>query len=313
MINLSQTGRRAAWMAVILGAVLVAITTVGAFAQSDNGSIVGMVTDPTGAVIPNATVTVTNVQTNLKFSAQSNGAGEFHISAVPRGDYKADVEAQGFQSQITNFTVTVASTQTLEFKLAPGTVDTTVTVTNAAPLVNTSNATIGAVIQGEQVTDLPLNGRNFTGLALLAPGVTRGSYGDAASGVNGNSETFRNNESGGAALSVNGLRPQADNFLLDGVDDNDSLLNTILIFPNIDATQEFKIDTSVAPAEYGRAGGAIVASSIKSGTNDFHGSAFWFYRSGNFDANPSYRFLNAPASPNPPFNRNQPGFSVVAR
>jgi hypothetical protein len=310
MINLLQTGRRAAWMAAILGAVLVAITTVGAFAQSDNGSIVGTVTDPTGAVIPNATVTVTNVQTGLKFSAQSNESGEFRVSAVPRGDYKADVEAQGFQSQNTDFTVTVASTQTLQFKLAPGTVDTTVTVTNAAPLVNTSNATIGAVIQGEQVTDLPLNGRNFTGLALLAPGVTRGSYGDQASGVNGNSETFRNNESGGAALSVNGLRPQADNFLLDGIDDNDSLLNTILIFPNIDATQEFKIDTSVAPAEYGRAGGAIVASSIKSGTNDFHGSAFWFYRSGNFDANPSYRFLNAPASPNPPFNRNQPGFSV---
>ena len=122
--------------------------------------------------------------------------------------------------------------------------------------------------------------------------------------------SFRNNESGGAAFSVNGLRPQADNFLLDGLDDNDSLLNTILIFPNIDATQEFKIDTSIAPAEYGRAGGAIVASSIKSGTNSFHGSAFWFYRSGNFDANPSYRFLGAAPSPNPSFNRNQPGFSI---
>jgi Carboxypeptidase regulatory-like domain len=311
MINLlHKTGRRTARMTVVLGAVLVAMTTAGAFAQSDNGSVVGSVTDPTGAVIPNATITITNVQTGLKFRAQSDDAGEFHISAVPRGDYKADVGAQGFQSQGANFTVAVASTQTLQFKLAPGAVDTTVEVTTAAPLVNTSNATIGSVISGQQVTDLPLNGRNFTGLALLAPGVTRGSYGDAASGVNGNSETFRNNESGGAALSVNGLRPQADNFLLDGIDDNDSLLNTILIFPNIDATQEFKIDTSVAPAEYGRAGGAIIASSIKSGTNDFHGSAFWFYRSGNFDANPSYRFLNAPASPNPPFNRNQPGFSV---
>jgi hypothetical protein len=169
---------------------------------------------------------------------------------------------------------------------------------------------MGEVIQGAQVEDLPLNGRNFTGLALLAPGVTRGAYGDAASGVNGNSETFRNNESGGASLSVNGLRPQADNFLLDGLDDNDSLINTILIFPNIDATQEFKIDTSIAPAQYGRAGGAIVASSIKSGTNQIHGSAFEFYRSSKFDANPNYQFLGASASPNPPFNRNQPGFSI---
>ena len=229
---------------------------------------------------------------------------------MPRGDYQAGVTAQGFQSQAVTFQVQVASTQTLDIKLAIGSATQTVDVTGAAPLVDTSSATIGAVITGKQVTDLPLNGRNFTGLALLTPGVTRGSYGDAASGISGNSETFRNNESGGASLSVNGIRPQADNFLLDGVDDNDSLLNTILIFPNIDATQEFKVDTSVAPAEYGRAGGAIVASSIRGGTNDFHGSAFWFYRSGNFDANPSYRFLDAPASPNPSFNRNQPGFSI---
>jgi hypothetical protein len=299
------------------GALLFLIITAGcfapikdAFAQSANGSIVGTVMDESGAVLPNAAVTVTNTQTGLTFNAKSNDSGEFSIFAVPAGDYQAKVEAQGFQSQTANFSVAVTTTQTLEFKLTPGAAGVTIEVTSAAPLVNTSNATIGEVVQGQQVTDLPLNGRNFTGLALLAPGVTRGAYGDAASGVNGNSESFRNNESGGAALSVNGLRPQADNFLLDGIDDNDSLLNTILIFPNVDATQEFKIDTSIAPAEYGRAGGAIVASSIKSGTNSYHGSAFWFYRSGKFDANPSYRFLGAAASPNPPFNRNQPGFSV---
>lgn len=298
------------WLSLILVAVLAAVAANTASAQSDNGSIVGTVTDLTGAVVPNATVTVTNVDTGLKFTTTSNESGEFRVSSVPRGNYQADVAATGFQGQSVTFTVTVTSTQTLVFKLTPGTVATTVVVTAAAPLVNTSNATIGAVIQGQQVTDLPLNGRNFTGLALLTPGVTRGSYGDEASGVSGNSETFRNSESGGAALSVNGLRPQADNFLLDGLDDNDSLLNTILIFPNIDATQEFRVDTSVAPAQYGRAGGAIVASSIKSGTNAIHGSAFWFYRSGKFDANPSYQFLGASPSPNPPFNRNQPGFSI---
>jgi hypothetical protein len=281
-----------------------------AHAQSDNGSIVGTVTDSTGAVIPNASVVVTNVDTGLKLNGKSNDSGEFQIFAIPRGNYKADVEAQGFQSQTANFAVSVGTTQTLEFKLAAGSVSQTVEVTSAAPLVNTTSATIGEVIQGEQVTDLPLNGRNFTGLALLAPGVTRGAYGDAASGVNGNTETFRNQESGGASISVNGLRPQADNFLLDGLDDNDSLINTILIFPNIDATQEFRINTSVAAAEYGRAGGAIVASSIKSGTNEYHGSAFWFYRSGNFDARNSYQLLGASPTPNPPFNRNQPGFSI---
>ncbi len=303
-------GGRMGWLYVVLLAVFAAVGALGARAQSDNGSIVGNVTDATGAVIPNATVVVTNVETGLKLNGKSNDSGEFQIFAVPRGNYKADVEAQGFQSQTVNFAVSVSTTQTLEFKLAAGGVNQTVEVTTAAPLVNTTSATMGEVIDGAQVEALPLNGRNFTGLALLAPGVTRGAYGDAASGVNGNSETFRNGESGGASLSVNGLRPQADNFLLDGLDDNDSLINTILIFPNVDATQEFKIDTSIAPAEYGRAGGAIVASSIRSGTNQIHGSAFEFYRSGKFDANPNYRFLGAGPGPNPAFNRNQPGFSI---
>jgi hypothetical protein len=298
------------WLAVLMMVAAVTLLAGQLLAQSDTGSVVGTVTDPTGAAIPNATITVTNVDTALQFHATSNGAGEFNISAVPRGNYRATVGSPGFQTQLVPFAVEVTTAQTLIFKLTPGAVTTTVQVSDAAPLVNTSNATIGETIQGEQVTELPLNGRNFTGLALLAPGVTRGVYGDESSGVSGNSETFRNSESGGAALSVNGLRPQADNYLLDGLDDNDSLLNTILVFPNIDATQEFKIDTSVAPAEYGRAGGAIVASSIKSGTNNIHGSAFWFYRSGNFDANPDYRFLGASASPNPAFNRNQPGFSI---
>lgn len=304
------TGRRTGWLCAVLLFVFAAMTGVGARAQSDAGSIVGTVTDTTGAVIPNATVKVTNVDTGLSFTSKADSAGEFHVFAVPRGNYTAAVGAPGFQSQTSKFAVQVATEQTLEFKLTAGSVTQTVEVTTAAPMVNTSNATMGEVIQGAQVEDLPLNGRNFTGLALLAPGVTRGSYGDAASGVGGNAETFRNNESGGASLSVNGLRPQADNYLLDGLDDNDSLMNTILIFPNIDATQEFKIDTSIAPAEYGRAGGAIVASSIKSGTNQFHGSAFEFYRSGKFDANPDYRFLGASETPNPAFNRNQPGFSI---
>uniref|UniRef100_A0A7V5CTX8 TonB-dependent receptor n=1 Tax=Acidobacterium capsulatum TaxID=33075 RepID=A0A7V5CTX8_9BACT len=305
-----NSGRRKGWMTFLLLILFAALTAAGAYAQSDNGSITGTVTDQTGAVIPGAAITVSNTDTGLTFHSASNASGEFHIFAVPRGNYKADVTAPGFQSQSTSFQVQVTTTQTLLFKLQPGAVSTTVQVTAAAPLVNTSNGTIGDTIRGKQVTHLPLNGRNFTGLALLTPGVTRGAYGNGQSGVSGNTESFRDNESGGAALSVNGLDPTADNYLLDGLDDNDSLFNTIVNFPNIDATDEFKVDTSVAPAQYGRAGGAIVASSIKGGTNQYHGSAFWFYRSGKFDANPSYRFLGAPASPNPAFNRNQPGFSI---
>jgi hypothetical protein len=116
--------------------------------------------------------------------------------------------------------------------------------------------------------------------------------------------------SGSAALSVNGLRPQANNYILDGIDNNDGLVNTILFFPSVDATQEFKVNTSVAPAEYGRAGGAIVVTSLNQGTNQFHGAVFEFYRDKNFDSNPNYRFNGAPASEPGGFIRNQPGFAV---
>lgn len=279
-------------------------------AQSDSGRIVGNVTDATGAAIPGAAIVVTSNDNGQVLNATSNAAGEFNIFAVPRGNYTAVVTAQGFQSQSVPVTITVTAVQTLLFKLQPGAVTTTVQVTSAAPMVDTSNATLGETIQGKQITELPLNGRNFMNLALLTPGVTQGAYGDAASGVNGNSETFRYQESGGSALSVNGLRPQADNFILDGVDNNDGLVNTLLFFPPIDATQEFKVDTSVAPAEFGRAGGAIVVSSIKSGTNSYHGSAFEFYRSGKFDANPNYQFFGAAPTPNPSYNRNQFGGSL---
>lgn len=289
----SSRSHRSAWDVLWTVGLLVLITAglcSRSFAQTDTGRIVGTVTDPTGAAISGATVTVTNQANGLKFSAIANAAGQFNIFAVPRGTYLAKIDAQGFASQAQTFDLAVTQVQTLLFKLQPGAVNVTVKVTDAAPLIDASNATLGETIQGKQITQLPLNGRNFTNLALLAPGVTRGAYGTEESGVNGNSETFRYNESGGAALSVNGLRPQANNYILDGVDNNDGLINTILFFPPIDATQEFKIDTSVAPAQFGRAGGAIVVSSIRSGTNSIHGSAFEFYRSGKWDSNPDYRF-----------------------
>lgn len=304
--------RRFRFSVLALAALLSCLMLPSLFAQSDTGNIAGTVMDATGAVIPGAPVTATNKDNGLKLTAVSNGSGEFNILAVPRGNYSVLVKAKGFQSQSTAVTIVVSTTQNVTFKLNPSGGATTVEVTTAASLIDTSDATVGATIQGAQVTQLPLNGRNFTQLALLTPGVTRGAYGDAASGGGSSNmtETIRYNESGAAALSVNGLRPQADNYILDGVDNNDGLVNTILFYPPIDATQEFKVNTSVAPAEYGRAGGAVVVSSIKSGTNQYHGAAFEFYRDKTFDANPNYRFFGAGNSPSPGFLRNQPGFAV---
>jgi hypothetical protein len=297
---------------VALAVLLTCLMVPRLFAQTDTGTITGTATDATGAVIPGANVLATNTGTGQKLTATTGGTGEFKILAVPRGDYTVAISAKGFAPQSANVTITVTATQEVLFKLEPSGTTATVTVSAEAPLVNTSDATIGATISGAQVTELPLNGRNLTNLALLTPGVTRGNYGDEASGggSSNTTETIRNNESGSAALSVNGLRPQANNYILDGLDNNDGLVNTILFFPSVDATQEFKVDTSVAPAEYGRAGGAIVVTSLKQGTNQFHGAAFEFYRDKSFDANPNYRFQGAPASTPGGFLRNQPGFAI---
>jgi hypothetical protein len=279
-------------------------------AQSDTGRVTGTVADTTGAVVPGTTVTLTNTDTGAAQTATSGDDGLFNFAAVTRGNYKVTATREGFKSVSQNFTLQVSQVQTIEFKLPVGGTNETVEVTDAAPIVDLSTSSVGEVVAGRQITELPLNGRNFTALALLTPGVTRGQYGSSASGVNGDAETFRNQESGGGALSSNGLRQQANNYILDGLDNNEALVNTLEFFPNIEGTQEFRVNTSVAPAEFGRAGGAIVQTSIKSGTNQIHGSAFWFARSSLFDANPNYSFFGStPAAPQP-FKRNEFGGSI---
>jgi hypothetical protein len=266
--------------------LLVAGISVSLFGQTDTARLIGTITDPSGAVIPNAAVTVTNSGTGRTMTTQTSGSGEYTVNALSAGKYHVEVMATGFKTAAADFTLQVSQVQEISLKLETGAAATTIDVTGDVPLVDTATSSTGEVIQGRQITELPLNGRNFTQLALLTPGVTRGAYGDISSGGGSgtNAETYRNSETGGAALSVNGLRPQADNFLLDGVDNNEGLVNSIVFFPPAEAIQEFRVNTSVAPAEFGRGGGAIVQTSIKSGTNQLHGSAFLFRRSGFADA-----------------------------
>ncbi len=280
------------------------------YAQTDTARVTGTVEDQTGATVPGATVTIRNTSTNAVVQITSDSAGAFTANALPIGPYSAAVNFTGFAGQTQNFVLSVSQVQALDFKLAPGAETTVVEVTGAAPLVDSDTSSIGETIEGRQVTELPLNGRNFTGLALLTPGVTRGNYGNSASGVNGDAETFRNSSSGGGSLSTNGLRPQANNFILDGIDNNESLVNTLEFFTNLDGTQEFRVNTSTAPAEFGRAGGSVVQTAIKSGTNQIHGSAFEFGRSSLFDASPNYRFQGASAAPVLAFKRNTFGGSA---
>ena len=303
--KISRSLRFSSTRLLLTAALVTSVHPIRIHAQAESGRVVGTVSDTTGAAIPKATVTLLNKRTGLTLAGISTANGELNIPAVPAGDYTATVSANGFQPQAQAITVTVTTSLTLTFILKPGETTATVEVTGAAALVDTSNATLGETIEGKQITELPLNGRNALNLALLTPGVTQGTRVEY-----GQDTVNRFSDSGGGALSVNGTRSQANNFILDGLDNNDGLQNIILFFPPVDATQEFKVTTSIAPAQYGRAGGALVISSIRSGSNQFHGSAFEFYRGNLLAANPNYRFLGADATPNPSYRHANFGGSV---
>jgi hypothetical protein len=286
--------------------LLIVFASVFALAQTDTGRVVGTVTDASGAIVVGANVSVSNLGTNQTFTTTTDAKGFYAVSALKPGSYRVTVKHPTFSTKVADITLQVSQVQEVNFALTAGSVETTVNVTEEVPLIETNTSSTGEVIQGRQVTELPLNGRNFTQLALLTPGVTRGYYGDVSmGGTSGtNAEAFRNSDTGGASISANGLRQQANNFLLDGIDNNEGMVNSITFFPPAEAIQEFRVNTSVAPAEFGRAGGAIIQTSLKSGTNALHGSAFWFRRSGFASANPfGYKIA-------PPFKRNQFGGTV---
>ncbi len=308
-MNLPSLRRGTSQIARLLLATIVCFSQLAILnAQTDSARVTGNITDNTGAAVPGAQVVVTDTDNNATQTVRTGGAGDFSVSALRQGNYKAKISAPGFQSQEIAFKLDVSQVQALNFKLAVGAQTTTIEVTDAAPLVQTADSQTGIVINDRQLSDLPLNGRNFTQLALLTPGVTRGQYGNTASGVGSNVETLRYNDTGGASLSANGLRPQANNFLLDGLDNNEALVNTIVFFPPVEAMSEFRVTNSLAPAEFGRAGGVITQSDIKSGTNQIHGSVFAFYRDSAIGGS-SENYFN-PSIPETKYHRNQFGATI---
>jgi hypothetical protein len=299
--------RRLRLLFAAFAVLLTCLMLPGLFAQTDFASIRGTVMDNSDAVIPAASIQLQNLDTGAKQAAVSDASGNFHYEALVRGNYQIAVTAKGFQSEVQSVTLNVSQIQAVNFKLNPGSVSTTVEVTDAAPIVDTSTSSTGTVVESQQIVELPLNGRNYTQLALLVPGITRGAYGSDASGASGNAETWRANQSGGVALSANGLRQQANNYELDGLDNNESLVNNTVLITPVDNMEEFRVTNSVAPAEFGRAGGAILQNSTKAGTNNYHGSIFFFDRDGIFDASPNYFSPTTPASA---FHRAQFGASA---
>jgi len=288
------------YWATLLIAIL--LTAAVCFAQSDTARLQGTVTDPSGAAVLGAIVNVTSVETGRLTSVTTSELGYYTATALPPGNYKVEIEQKGFKKVSRTLELQVAQQGVADFQLAVGETTQTVVVEAGNPVLNTQDSALGLVLESQQITELPLNGRNFTQVALLTPGVIRGS--GNATGNNGNAETYRYGQEGGASLVVNGVRAQANNFILDGIDNNEALVNTIVLFPPADAIDEFKVQTNIAPAQYGRAGGALVITSIKSGSNDYHGNIFWFNRNKQLNAK---NFFTSFGAPTPSFVRNQFG------
>src|SRR6266436_1630861 len=264
------------------------------FAQNDRASITGRVTDPSGANVVGASVKVTNINTGATFDATTNDDGRFVVPSILQvGLYRVEATKPGFKTDVSdNIELRIGDVSEVNLTLQVGATTESVTVTSEAPLLNTETSSQGTVIVGRQITELPLRDRNFTNLALLTPGVSRditaqltdSSYfnqGDASAGSNGvtNSQgdtpAARFGRSGGSAISANGLRSGNNNFVLDGVDDNEPIYGQIGVFPNPDAIEEFRVETSLAKAESGR-GGAQVSVTYRSGTNNIHGTASYY-------------------------------------
>ncbi len=261
-------------------------------AQTITATITGIVTDPQGAAVPEAKVTAVNTGTNVSFPSATNAAGLYTIPFLPVGNYNIVVEMAGFKkSQVGPFRIEVNQTARVDVKLELGETTQLVEVTDVAPVLQTESTQTGDTINSQKLTSLPLNGRNFVSLTLLIPGAVSPN----PSGMN---SRF------GARPYVNGNREQTNNFMLDGVDVNDSIDNRVGYSPNVDALEEVKVLTGNAAAEFGNAGGATVMLQMKSGTNEFHGNVFEFLRNNKLDANGFFRNRNASTATRTGFKRN---------
>src|ERR1041385_2143593 len=269
-------------------------------AQVDRGNIVGTVSDVSGANVQGAKVLITNLATDQSVEVTTDGSGAYAANLLRIGTYRVTVERQGFKRAVEpNVEVGVNEVVRVNLTLQVGAATESVEVTGAAPLLQTETSSLGTIETERRISDLPLNGRNFIQLAYLGPGANSGQTGSNASG--GVFENERANE----ALSVNGLRVSNNNFLLNGVDNNEFGLGGVIVLPPPDAIQEFTTEENSMSAEFGR-GGAAVNVVLKSGANQVHGGLYEFIRNDKLDAR-NY-FASPPPSPKPGFKRNQFGF-----
>ena len=248
-------------------------------AQTITGSVTGRITDRSGSPMPNVTVRAANVDNGAAFPAKSNEVGLYHIPFLPAGSYNLSAERAGFKKSLFGpFRLDVDQVARVNIEMQIGDLDQVMDVNTIAPILQSESAATGDTITSNKLTSLPLNGRNFAALLTLIPGAVSTDPAQM-------STSARLGSLLGSRPQVNGNREQTNNFLLDGVDVNDSINIRIGYRPNIDALEEMTVLTGNAGAEFGNVGGASVIMTLKSGTNNFHGNVFEFLRNEKLDAN----------------------------
>jgi Carboxypeptidase regulatory-like domain len=291
-----------------LGVLMVALALLAASnltrAQQSTADIIGTVTDASGAVIPGATVTLTNVATNVTQTAMTTGSGDYTFTLLPAGTYSVKVASAGFKTySAPNITVAIGDRARLDAKMEVGEATQTVEVSGVAPALQTDTSTIGTLVTAQAVEDVPLNGRNFVNLVQLSAGVSVGAQNDLTSGNRPDDRRLS------SEFTVNGQGTDINNNMIDGMDNNERFIGTIGVRPSVDAIQEVNVQTNLYDASVGRTAGGVVNLITKSGTNNFHGSAYEFFRNAVLNANPNYTFGGS-EQPNPPFRQNQYGASI---
>lgn len=283
---------------VLLVLISILLFPLALMAQTGtSGQITGSVVDPSGAVVTDATITLTQIATGAKRTATSNADGNYSISNLPIGTYRINVSKPGFkETSISNVVVNVSSVTRQDVSLEAGAISEVVNITADAVQIESQTGAVGEIVTGEQVRELPLNGRSFTQLTQLQPGVSA-------------SNTFDSKQKGlfgGVDFSVNGNSGQANLFLTDGANNNDTGSNrTVLLFPSIEAIAEFKSLRNAYGPEYGQAAGAVISIATRGGSNEFHGGLFYFGRNDRLNA--ADYFSNATNSGKNQLRRNDYG------
>jgi len=288
-------------VAAVALAAVAGVWAVPVAAQVTTGTIVGTVKDSAGAVMPGATVTITETGKQTVSTYVTDGAGAYTAPFLIPGTYEIAVDHQGFRKYVRRGVVLQVNQRArIDITLEVGTFAEATEVTALAPLTRSDSAEMGEVIEERAVRELPLNGRNFATLVYLAPGVTAGQVGENLSGAS----TF--NPRGASNFNALGSQANANAWLIDGIDNNEYTFNTVIVAPSVESVREFKVLTGTFSAEFGR-GAGIVSVSTKSGSNEVHGTAFEYLRNEVFDAR---NFFARSTVPKPPLDRHQYGASL---